>query len=99
MVFEGGKITGGFIDLNACKLHGVAGDIKEYIDSDVIGWALGQIEYREGQIKYWDGENWIVAGAGEFYTREEVDELLKGYVTKEEFNKVKDKTIQWRELV
>lgn len=106
IVFQGGKITGGFIDLNACKLHGVSGDIREYLDSDVIGWALGQVEYRDGQIKYWDGENWIVAGAGEFYTREEVDNLLEGYVKKEEFqtlqNRVEEvnkKTIQWRELV
>lgn len=106
MVFEGGKITGGFIDLNACKLHGVSGDIKEYVDSEVIGWALGQIEYREGQIKYWNGEEWIVAGAGEFYTREEVDNILKGYVPKDDFQKLSNRveevnknTIQWRELV
>lgn len=84
ILFDGGKITGGFINLNGCKLSGMTGEESEYLDSEVMGWAIGQLEFRDGQMKYWSGEEWLIAGAGEYYSKAEVEEILKDYRLKSE---------------
>lgn len=58
ILFDGGKITGGIINLNGCKLLGMVGEESEYLDSKVMGWAPGQLEYRDGNVKYWNGSSW-----------------------------------------
>ena len=92
LVFEGGIIENGTINLNKCKLTGMIGEESEYLPNVTCSnWAVGQIEYRGGKICYWNGNEWRVMGdtsAIEGYTKEEINNLLKNYYTKSEtYNK------------
>ena len=63
LVFEGGIIENGTIDLNKCKLTGMVGEESEYLPNVTCSnWAKGQIEYRNGKICYWNGTEWRVMG-------------------------------------
>lgn len=63
LVFEGGIIENGTINLNKCKLTGMVGEESEYLPNVTCSnWAAGQIEYRNGKICYWNGTEWIVMG-------------------------------------
>lgn len=63
LVFEGGIIENGTIDLNKCKLTGMVGEESEYFPNVTCSnWAKGQIEYRNGKICYWNGNEWRVMG-------------------------------------
>lgn len=63
LVFEGGIIENGTIDLNKCKLTGMVGKESEYLPNVTCSnWAVGQIEYRGGKICYWNGTEWRVMG-------------------------------------
>lgn len=63
LVFEGGIIENGTIDLNKCKLTGMVGEESEYLPNVTCSnWAVGQIEYRNGKICYWNGTEWRVMG-------------------------------------
>lgn len=88
LVFEGGIIENGTINLNKCKLTGMVGEESEYLPNVTCSnWAKGQIEYRNGKICYWNGTEWRVMGdtsAIEGYTKEEINNLLKNYYTKSE---------------
>jgi hypothetical protein len=56
LVFEGGIIENGTIDLNKCKLTSMVGEESEYLPNVTCNnWAKGQIEYRNGKICYWNG--------------------------------------------
>lgn len=92
LVFEGGIIENGTIDLNKCKLTGMVGEETEYLPNVTCSnWAIGQIEYRNGKICYWNGNEWRVMGdtsSFDSYTKQEINNLLKNYYTKSEtYNK------------
>lgn len=92
LVFEGGIIENGTIDLNKCKLTGMVGEESEYLPNVTCSnWAKGQIEYRNGKICYWNGTEWRVIGdvsSFDSYTKQEINNLLKNYYTKSEtYNK------------
>ena len=92
LVFEGGIIENGTIDLNKCKLTGMVGEESEYLPNVTCSnWAVGQIEYRSGKICYWNGNEWRVMGdtsSFDSYTKQEINNLLKNYYTKSEtYNK------------
>lgn len=92
LVFEGGIIENGTIDLNKCKLTGIVGEETEYLPNVTCSnWAKGQIEYRNGKICYWNGNEWRVMGdtsSFDSYTKQEINNLLKNYYTKSEtYNK------------
>ena len=92
LVFEGGIIENGTIDLNKCKLTGMIGEETEYLPNVTCSnWAKGQIEYRNGKICYWNGTEWRVMGdtsSFDSYTKQEINNLLKNYYTKSEtYNK------------
>lgn len=92
LVFEGGIIENGIIDLNKCKLTNMVGEESEYLpDVTCSNWAVGQIEYRSGKICYWNGTEWRVMGdtsVFDSYSKEEIDNLLSNYYTKTEtYNK------------
>lgn len=80
LVFEGGIIENGTIDLNKCKLTGMVGEESEYLPNVTCSnWAVGQIEYRGGKICYWNGTEWRVMGdtsAMEGYTKEEINNMF-----------------------
>lgn len=88
LVFEGGIIENGTIDLNKCKLTGMVGKESEYLPNVTCSnWAVGQIEYRGGKICYWNGTEWRVMGdtsAMEGYTKEEINNMFNNYYTKSE---------------
>lgn len=88
LVFEGGIIENGTIDLNKCKLTGMVGEESEYLPNVTCSnWAVGQIEYRGGKICYWNGTEWRVMGdtsAMEGYTKEEINNMFDNYYTKSE---------------
>lgn len=91
LVFEGGIIENGTIDLNKCKLTDMVGEESEYLPNVICSnWAVGQIEYRGGKICYWNGTEWRVMGdtgdtsATEGYTKEEINNMFKNYYTKSE---------------
>lgn len=88
LVFEGGIIENGTIDLNKCKLTGMVGEESEYLPNVICSnWAVGQIEYRGGKICYWNGTEWRVMGnasAMEGYTKEEINNMFDNYYTKSE---------------
>lgn len=88
LVFEGGIIENGTIDLNKCKLTGMVGKESEYLPNVACSnWAVGQIEYRGGKICYWNGTEWRVMGdtfAMEGYTKEEINNMFDNYYTKSE---------------
>lgn len=88
LVFEGGIIENGTIDLNKCKLTGMVGEESEYLPNVTCSnWAKGQIEYRNGKICYWNGTEWRVMGdtsAMEGYTKEEINNMFDNYYTKSE---------------
>lgn len=104
LVFEGGIIENGTIDLNKCKLTGMVGEESEYLPNVTCSnWAKGQIEYRNGKICYWNGTEWRVMGdtssmesytKSETYNKEEVNNLLNGYVTNDTFNNFKEEINQ-----
>lgn len=81
LVFEGGIIENGTIDLNGCKLAGMIGQESEYLPNVTCSnWAVGQIEYRNGKICYWNGTEWRVMGdtsSFDSYTKQEINNLLK----------------------
>lgn len=92
LVFEGGIIENGTINLNGCKLAGMIGQESEYLPNVTCSnWAVGQIEYRNGKICYWNGTEWRVMGdtsSMESYTKEEINNMFKNYYTKSEtYNK------------
>lgn len=92
LVFEGGIIENGTINLNKCKLTGMVGEESEYLPNVTCSnWAKGQIEYRNGKICYWNGTEWRVMGdtsSMESYTKEEINNMFKNYYTKSEtYNK------------
>lgn len=92
IVFEGGIIENGTINLNGCKLTGIVGEESNYFPNVVCSnWAVGQIEYRNGKICYWNGNEWRVMGdtsALEGYTKEEINNMFDNYYTKQEvYNK------------
>ena len=92
LVFEGGIIENGTINLNKCKLTGMVGEESEYLPNVTCSnWAKGQIEYRNGKICYWNGAEWRVMGdtsSMESYTKEEINNMFKNYYTKSEtYNK------------
>lgn len=86
IVFEGGIIENGTIDLNKCKLTGMVGEESDYLPNVVCSnWAVGQIEYRGGKICYWNGTEWRVMGdtsAMEGYSKEEINNMFSNYYTK-----------------
>lgn len=86
IVFEGGIIENGTIDLNKCKLTGMVGEESDYFPNVVCSnWAVGQIEYRGGKICYWNGTEWRVMGdtsAMEGYSKEEINNMFSNYYTK-----------------
>lgn len=88
LVFEGGIIENGTIDLNKCKLTGMVGEESEYLPNVTCSnWAVGQIEYRGGKICYWNGTEWRVMGdtsAMEGYTKEKINNMFDNYYTKSE---------------
>lgn len=88
LVFEGGIIENGTIDLNKCKLTGMVGEESEYLPNVTCSnWAVGQIEYRGGKICYWNGTEWRIMGdtsAMEGYTKEEINNMFDNYYTKSE---------------
>lgn len=88
LVFEGGIIENGTIDLNKCKLTGMVGEESEYLlNVTCSNWAVGQIEYRGGKICYWNGTEWRVMGdtsAMEGYTKEEINNMFDNYYAKSE---------------
>lgn len=88
LVFEGGIIENGTIDLNKCKLTGMVGEESEYLPNVTCSnWAVGQIEYRGGKICYWNGTEWRAMGdtsAMEGYTKEEINNMFDNYYTKSE---------------
>lgn len=88
LVFEGGIIENGAIDLNKCKLTGMVGEESEYLPNVTCSnWAVGQIEYRGGKICYWNGTEWRVMGdtsTMEGYTKEEINNMFNNYYTKSE---------------
>ena len=88
LVFEGGIIENGTIDLNKCKLTGMVGEESEYLPNVTCSnWAVGQIEYRGGKICYWNGTEWRVMSdtyAMEGYTKEEINNMFNNYYTKSE---------------
>ena len=88
LVFEGGIIENGTIDLNKCKLTDMVGEESEYLPNVTCSnWAVGQIEYRGGKICYWNGTEWRVMGdtsAMEGYTKEEINNMFDNYYTKSE---------------
>lgn len=88
LVFEGGIIENGTIDLNKCKLTDMVGEESEYLPNVTCSnWAVGQIEYRSGKICYWNGTEWRVMGdtsAMEGYTKEEINNMFDNYYTKSE---------------
>ena len=88
LVFEGGIIENGTIDLNKCKLTGMVGEESEYLPNVTCSnWAVGQIEYRGGKICYWNGTEWRVMSdtyATEGYTKEEINNMFNNYYTKSE---------------
>ena len=88
LVFEGGIIENGTIDLNKCKLTGMVGEESEYLPNVTCSnWAVGQLEYRGGKICYWNGTEWRVMGdtfAMEGYTKEEINNMFDNYYTKSE---------------
>lgn len=104
LVFEGGIIENGTIDLNKCKLTGMVGEESEYLPNVTCSnWAVGQIEYRGGKICYWNGTEWRVMGdtsamegytKSETYSKQEVNNLLGGYVTNDTFNNFKEEINQ-----
>lgn len=62
--FEGGTLKGGYINLNGCKITGMVGEESDYfIGVNLDNWAKGQIEYRDGEMKYWTGEEWKIIGS------------------------------------
>lgn len=92
LVFEGGIIENGTINLNGCKLSGMVGEESNYFPNAVCNnWAVGQIEYRGGKICYWNGTEWRVMGdtsSLEGYTKVEIDNKFNNYYTKQEvYNK------------
>ena len=88
LVFEGGIIENGTIDLNKCKLTGMVGEESEYLPNVTCSnWAVGQLEYRGGKICYWNGTEWRVMGdtsVMEGYTKEEINNMFDNYYTKSE---------------
>lgn len=86
IVFEGGIIENGTIDLNKCKLTGMVGEESDYLPNVICSnWAVGQIEYRGGKICYWNGTEWRVMGdtsAMEGYSKEEINNMFSNYYTK-----------------
>ena len=88
LVFEGGIIENGTIDLNKCKLTGMVGEESEYLPNVTCSnWAAGQIEYRGGKICYWNGTEWRAMGntsVMEGYTKEEINNMFDNYYTKSE---------------
>lgn len=76
LVFEGGIIENGTINLNKCKLTGMVGEESEYLPNVTCSnWAKGQIEYRNGKICYWNGTEWRVMGdtsSFDSYTKQEI---------------------------
>lgn len=88
LVFEGGIIENGTIDLNKCKLTGMVGEESEYLPNVTCSnWAVGQIEYRDGKICYWNGTEWRVMGdtsSMEGYIKEEINNIFDNYYTKSE---------------
>ena len=92
LVFEGGIIENGTINLNKCKLTGMVGEESEYLPNVTCSnWAIGQIEYRGGKICYWNGTEWRVMGdtsAMEGYTKQEINNMFDNYYTKSQtYNK------------
>lgn len=80
IVFEGGHISGGVINLNGCKLSGMIGPESDYFtNTELSNWAEGQVEYREGLIQFWSGTEWLPVGSSRSYTKGEMDEILKKY--------------------
>lgn len=79
LLFEGGSLSGD-IDLNGCRLNGMVGQEEDYLkDSTVDHWAKGQIEYRNGEIQYWTGSEWLAAGAlsgNEYFSKQEITQML-----------------------
>lgn len=86
IVFEGGIIENGTINLNKCKLTGMVGEESDYFPNVVCSnWAVGQIEYRGGKICYWNGTEWRIMGdtsAMEGYSKEEINNMFSNYYTK-----------------
>lgn len=63
IVFEGGTLKGGYMNLNCCKIAGMIGEESDYfIDVELENWAKGQVEYRDGEMKYWNGTEWKTIG-------------------------------------
>lgn len=91
LVFEGGTITGGIIDLNECKLSGMIGQESDYfINVEVLNWSVGQIEYRDKDIKYWNGKSWASVSLSTF-DDSELKSLINNYYseTMKEINSVR----------
>lgn len=101
LVFEGGIIENGSINLNHCRLTGMVGEETEYlINVTCRNWHIGQIEYRGGRLCYWDGTAWRTLGIEtqlDVYTKQEINNLLNNlkqeinnkfddYYTKQEIN-------------
>lgn len=86
LLFEGGTLNGGSIDLNGCKLNGIVGPESDYlVDTVVTNWAKGQIEYRDNEIQYWNEEEWVTAGEipiNQFYTKADITKILEDYALK-----------------
>lgn len=80
LVFEGGIIENGSINLNHCRLTGMVGEETEYlINVTCRNWHIGQVEYRGGRLCYWDGTAWRTLGVEtqlDVYTKQEINNLL-----------------------
>lgn len=92
LVFEGGIIQNGTLNLNGCKLTNMVGLETDYlINCSINGYAIGQIEYRDAKICYWNGTEWRTLGdVSSFsgYSKEEIDNKFTNYYTKSQtYNK------------
>lgn len=88
LVFEGGIIENGTINLNGCKLAGMIGQEDEYLPNVTCSnWAVGQIEYRNSKICYFNGTEWRTLGdtsAFDSYTKQEINNMFSNYYTKQQ---------------
>lgn len=88
LVFEGGIIENGTINLNRCKLTGMVGEESEYFPNVTCSnWAVGQIEYRNSKICYFNGTEWRTLGdtsAFDSYTKQEINDILNNYYIKQQ---------------
>lgn len=58
--FEGGTLICDRLDLQGCKLVGMVGSETDYIKGGTVeNWHIGQIEYRNNVMQYYNGTKWI----------------------------------------